>query len=486
MNENPGGTPNPLNPSPLDANPSEPMEEVKAPQKIEVQSEPVQSEPIQNEPINPVPGQLTEELVEESVMVDSLDPEGRQMEKIVEVPAPAPEKKPKKTGLIVGLIICLFVAVCCGVVAILLFMSGDKDPFAAAAKKIINGNIPDNVAISGTIEIESNDSSSPVTNAKIVIDSKSKTTSLINNTTADITLTLTDEKELVYKLSEIYAENDDLYIKVEDKTVVEDDLVIVTDCVDGEAEGTDCVKAETTNCEGVEGTNCTEPTTVECEGDECPEATLDIDLAEIFSGVVEMIDGEWIRIPIEEMSSFNDESAMFENDMMCLVDVANEIEANINSIAELYNKNPFFSSVAENIPINSKLNTIRQVTVDDEKLANFINSVGSVSAINDMYDCLGVEGRTDVTASEITTAISKLPAVYVEVDSDTNISRVYTRILSEDESATMTIDLSLTYPSTINVSAPVEYKSLDEILEEVMPQLFNVETIDDTEVETNS
>lgn len=482
MNENPGGTPNPLNPTPLDANPSEPMEEVKGPQKIEVQNEAVQSEPMR-----PAPQQLTEELVEESVMVDSLDPEGRQMEKVVEVPASAPEKKPKKTGLIVGLIICLFIAVGCGVAAILLLMNGDRDPFAAAAKKIINGDIPDNVAITGTIEVESNDTSSQISNAKISIDSKSKTTSLINNTVTDITLTLRDEKELVYRLSEIYAENDDLYIKVEDHTIVEedDDLLNVTDCLDG-AEGTDCVEAQTTNCEGVEGANCTEPVVTECEGDECLESTFDIDIAEIISGVVGMIDGEWIRIPVEEMGSFNDESAFLDNDLTCFVDVANGIETNINSIAEVYNKNPFFSSITENIPVSSKLNTIRQVTVDDEKFANFINSANSISAISDMYECLGIEGRTNVTASEIAEAVGKLPAVYVEVDSDNNVSRLYTRILNEDETAVLTIDLSFTYPSIINVSAPVEYKSLDEVLEEVLPQLFDVDTIDDEEMKTDS
>ena len=132
MNENSGGTPNPLNPSPLDANPSEPIEEVH--------QEPVQEKPVSVNPVEPVPAPeptpepipepelkpLTEELVQESVMVNSLDPEGRPMEKAAETTAVEPKKK--KTSLIVGLVICLFIAVGCGVAAILMMMNTAKDP----------------------------------------------------------------------------------------------------------------------------------------------------------------------------------------------------------------------------------------------------------------------------------------------------------------------------------------------------------------------
>lgn len=513
MNENPGGTPNPLNPNPLDANPSEPMEEVNKPQISEIKEEvkstsvvrpvsrsvdglasrPVESpinKPVENKsvenpsPVRPsAPEPLTEELVTESVMIDSLDPEGRPMEKVIEKPVVEPEKK-KKTGLIVGIIVCLFLAVGCGVAAILMLMNNDGDPVAAAMKKFMSGDIPTNTAINGSITFEVNDETAVFPSAVVNINSKSKTGSLINASDIDLTLTTKAGNNLVTKINEVYAESDDLYIKFENVTSEADEEAILNNAREEElletvdCDGTDCEAELVTNCiDGPEGTNCAEP--ILDAGDELTgEYGELIEFASNAMGYLfGTFGGEWIRIPSEMLDLSSTSGITTDSDVVCLLNAVKDLSANPNVLADLYNKYPFVASSTENIPISSKLSTVRQITFDDEKLASFFNSAQDITGVSEMFSCLDVEESTNITASDAATVIEQLPAFYVEVNSDNYVTRLYTKFLAEEISATVTVDLSFSYPATINVSAPAEYVDVDEVVQVLLPALFDVESL---------
>ena len=455
MNENSGGTPNPLNPSPLDANPSEPIEEVH--------QEPVQEKPVSVNPVEPVPAPeptpepipepelkpLTEELVQESVMVNSLDPEGRPMEKAAETTAVEPKKK--KTSLIVGLVICLFIAVGCGVAAILMMMNTAKDPVSAAIEKLMNGDVPANLGINGTIEILANDTASQISKATVTLDSQLKTGSMINASTAEVDLVMADASEMSFKVSEIYADSQDLYLKVEkkDQIVLENEQLL-----------------DETNCIGDESgeTNCLVDT--ETVTEEESSLVLD-DLTSILDGVIEMINGQWIRIAMSTADQMSGGISV-DSDVSCLINAAKDMNANSNSLAEFYNKNPFIGSATENIPVNSKLNQLRQVTVDEEKFVSFVNSIQNTSLVDMVNECLGSEEGTTITTDDVVSAVGQLPAIYVEVNSDNTFSRLYTKALSEDQKYVFTVDLSFTYPTNINVSEPTEYTDLETLMQGMM------------------
>ncbi len=470
MNENPGGTPNPLNPTPLDANPSEPMGETT---QQPVLDEPVREEPVSTNPVQESASQpLTEELVEESVHVSSLDPEGRPMEKAAEVATPAPKKK--KTSLIVGLVVCLFIAVGCGVAAVLMMMNSAKDPVSFAVEKLISGDVPTNLGVNGQIEISANDENSSLSKATIVLDSRLKTGSMINATNADVTLVTNDAEEYSFSVNEVYADSEDLYFKIEKKEL---------ELLEQNEQVLDETLLDETNCAGDESgmTNCVTETEAVTEEDE--EIIYQDGTTGMLDGIVSMLGGQWLKLSLASSDWITGGLSM-DGEMACVVDAAKSLSTNSNSLAEIYNKNPFIGSVADNIPINSNLNQLRQITIDSEKFTNFVNAIQNTAFTSAINECLDSYNEDTISADDILNNLGKLPAIYVEVNPDNTFSRFYTRALSDDGEYTITIDLSFTYPESINVSAPAEYTDLEELMKNLLDFDVDDDVIEDeTEVE---
>lgn len=477
MNENQGGTPNPLNPNPLDANPSEPMEGAKpmpaqpAPQpRPQMRPRPMQPlRPTQPAPAprpQPQSQPLTEELVEESVMVDSLDPNGRPMEQVAGATPVTPKKK--KTGLIVGLIICLFVAVGCGVAAVLMLMNPGKDPVAAAVKKLMSGEVPSYVSVSGSISIDSTDTSTPISNARIDLDSNINTSSIANSTNLSLVLTTDDNKQSTYNLSEIASDDKDVYIKIEkeeEPELLESENLLNSDdeVLDEEGEASsDAALIEedealvTTNCETDEAsaTNCV-----------TEEEDLSIDGLAIYDSIIESLGGDWLRISLADMESV-EESDEGEA-AACLTDALDGLKSSRNGFAELYDKNPFVSSTTDNIPVNSKTSTVHRLDFDDEKLTEFVNGALTIQSVNKVFNCMGSSKPASFSASDISNILSKLPAIYAEVTPDNDFSRIYTKFTTDDETMTVTVDLSFKYPTSLTVQEPEDYKDLTDAIQEI-------------------
>ena len=67
--------------------------------------------------------------------------------------------------------------------------------------------------------------------------------------------------------------------------------------------------------------------------------------------------------------------------------------------------------------------------------------------------------------------MNALPAIYVEVDNDYNFTRLY--LTSELETGgEMVVDLSFSYPTSVSVTEPVEYRNFSDVIEEVTSSLF--------------
>ncbi|MDO4507925.1 MAG: hypothetical protein Q4B65_00835, partial [Candidatus Saccharibacteria bacterium] len=487
MNENPEGTPNPLNPNPtpgvqLDlAGPAPAPEPVVAPEVapiLEPASEPapmpapgpietpepvIAPEPVVepmpepapaptpmppkpfgqafvNEPvIRPVaPAEPAVEPMPEPVAVqESTQPTMVAPDSVV---APEKGKKKKKTAWIITGIVAFLVAIGCAVAAILILNPfGSSDAVNTAITRLIKGETPKNVAFNGIVnatfdDIYSDDESLSLEGMRVSFNSQIATAHNTNSTTANVLLAFEDNIELAVDIKEVMVSDGDAYIMLDGiSQSIEDMIIDQADCVvDAEEEGVDCVEISTAFDFSALG--------------ETGEA-----LAQL-----QEIEGQWIRLS----SDYLGDSL---SSLLYLESMLSGFESSQNDVADLYTQNPFITS-SEDTKIASKSGTIYKLGIDTEKLTSFIQSIPGFSSL--AGSMISSEDLEELTAS--------LPAIYAEVNDKGDFSRLYVDTFSMDGANTFTIDLSITYPETIEVTEPGEYVDIDD----AMVQLYNLETCD--------
>ena len=435
MNDNPGDSPNPLNPNnnPLDANPADstPLEEIV--------------EEVQTVSVGPAPSPVN-------------DPLARPME---QAPAAEPvQPKKKKTGLIIGIIITAIVLIGGGIAAALIIMNLNKgDAVARAIEKIVTGNAPENVAIDGTFTLTPNEESSLLSNIQIDLDSQASTKSLMNSSVANVTMNFENGNSASFEFDEAYAANGDLYFKLSGLTnAMEDYTAAMQNAM-----------LET----GVTGTDV-----VDCvsDGDEadCEEVETSLDTSGLLTGVlgiVENVDGEWLRISTDDLSGASG-LAPEESNASCLVDLVKNVKNYNNSVAEIYSKNPFITSTTEGVTLASKSGEpVYKVTIDGEKFSAFINEFQNSELISNLFSCMGYE-NSEVNVDNVIEDINSLPTFYVEVDKDYNFTRLYFTTDLADGGMTLTADLGFTYPTNINVAEPAEYTDFSNMIQEIFTSMY--------------
>ena len=115
-----------------------------------------------------------------------------------------------------------------------------------------------------------------------------------------------------------------------------------------------------------------------------------------------------------------------------------------NEIVDAYKKNPFLKSSTKDLAIAKKNDTLYKIEFDYDKLANFVNEVSSKNG-----------GSYSVSASDLQSSLSSLGDIYVEIDGNNNFTRLYANGQ----------DLTITYPSNINVVTPDDYTTSDSLME---------------------
>lgn len=476
MNENPGEMPNPLNPAPgpmkepmnnpLDANPAEtqPLEEVV--------------EEVQTISVAPT--------ANGSMATPATDPMSRPMEQ-APVVQPVPPKK--KTGLIVGIIIAVVLLVGGGIAAAILIMNMNKvDPVAKALEKIVTGNAPANVAVDGSFTLTPNDEDSLVSNIQIQLNSEVSTSSMLNASTASVSMNFENADPISFDFEEVYAANGDLYFKVDGLTTALEDYATAMqnttlnselDLTEVEcAEGEECEAAEvTTDVLDVE-TNC-----VDSEDVNCAEYTPDLlETLSGYFGIFEIIDGTWLRISTDDLSGATD-LIQTNSDTSCLVDFVSNMKDYNNSVAEMYNKNPFITSTAEGVAIPSKSGEpVYKITVDSEKFNAFIQEFQNSALVSQLFNCMGYD-NTAVNIDDVVAQINNLPTFYVELDKEYNFTRLYFVSDLNDGDMTLTSDIGFKYPTNINVAEPEEYRDFSDMIQEIFTSMYLLpdETVEVTE-----
>ena len=191
MNENPEGTPNPLN-----ANPGVPPTEAEPIAQHEQPVEPPVTEPAPSEPQVPVEPQpnVTMAPSEPSVVVD----------------------KSKKKGGLIAAIVLLVVAIVGGVAAAIIMLNpfgGQKDPVPTALARLAKGEAPKLVAADGNIEFKSESEELPLS-YKFDFKSSLNAKTMENYSGVDASLALEGIAKLALRIDEIGTKDGDYYVSM--------------------------------------------------------------------------------------------------------------------------------------------------------------------------------------------------------------------------------------------------------------------------------
>jgi len=407
MNENPEGTPNPLNPN------SEPQTDL-AP---EPQPMP-----------EPMPQAPATDLIVETTTMTEETVVGPAMKETVAKPESG--KKSKKTMWIIVAIVAVLVAIGCAIAAVFLLGSnGSNDKVPAAITKLLNGEGPKNVAMDGIVNIVM-DESSDLSAVKIDFNAELATVYNTGKATAEATLVFVDDTEITFDVDDVVTADGDIYLQINGLSESIADLS-------------------------------------EVDATEMGELAMVVDL-------FELVEGQWIRIPTDSMT---EESMLLDNQTQCLVEAMGNIGQYSNSLVELYNQNQFITYSTENVKIEKKQDTIYRLGFDDKKLAAFINSFSNSGFANEIKACAGEDATNeDVTELEIEEIFADYPIVYVEINDNNDFTRVYFDATTADGMMTATADFSLSYPATIEITEPAEYKDINDLFVELFSG-FTPETI---------
>lgn len=488
MNENPGGMPNPLNPTPATGPaPNSTLSAAPSPAPNPAPS-PVTPAPTASPIPNTVPTQAPAQPVApvtNTIKVDSLAPEDRPMEKAA--PAEAAPAKKKKTGLIAGIIAVVAVLVLGGAAAaIAIMMMNQVDPVTAAMKKIMDGEAPTNVAIDGDINIVLNDEFSPVSNIKIALNSKLISSSAINNSVANVTATIRNVGDFNIEFDEVYAGNGDLYFKIDGATSALEDSGILyllnlsnqmprqIDC--GEDAVCQTTEIQALTCTNGENCELTEIDDTKLNVLDGGQNVLDADTIAYFAslvGVIEVIDGEWLKVSVDELNMLSG-GMTASSDISCVTNLVSDINTNSNSAIELYSKYPFISSTNKDVKLASKNYPVYQISVDSEKFANFVNSIQNSEMTANLYSCLGWTDNVSISKDDVAKMVNTMPKIYAEVDGENNFTRLYLTSDLNNGEGTMTIDLGFSYPANVNVPEPEEYKNFSDVIQEIMSSMYSL------------
>ena len=391
------------------------------------------------------------------------------------------DKKSKKKFFTIGAIALLVIALICGITALIIIMvSNNSDPVSKAIEKMLGGGMPTIVTAQGKIEVSTEATTSSSTNNSVgvpntVIDFNGTfdTTSNMNKVSADIAMNYNDNQTVPITIEEMRNKTGDTYFKISGLT----NIVNTLNSSALTTSGTDSTDA---SASASLETNCISD--VGCVGSECTNGCDDgavvynpFSILSRFGGLLEAADNTWILISDnfgDEMEGLN----IFDNSSTCLINAFSTLPQYGKDIASKYKANPFIESSTDNLGIAKKTNTLYRLTFNSNKLSAFSNSLGNNGFVNELNACMGgTASNTGTSATMIEEIFSKFPAMYAEIDNDSNFTRFYFDInMGDSETSTAaTADISLSYPREFKISEPTDYIPMSQLLSETMSSLFN-------------
>lgn len=387
-----------------------------------------------------------------------------------------PAKSAKKTGLIVGLIILLVALIGGGVAAAILLINGRAgDPVAMAMQKIMSGETPPNVAIDGDINILANDPNASIKRVNIDLDSDIVVGSMINTSSAVLSFTDKNDKDYSLHIDEVYTADGDLFFKIDGaEDMIEESGLLNLMKLGGNNSTKNCINDASGK------TNCETPIITDCDDDEedclaggTGASSSNQLLTNAAISIIEAADGVYLRLSSEDMKSLSKSTLGGNSTISCVTDLVSGIDKDSSSTAELYRKYPFVSSTNKDVTLSSKNNPVYRVSLDSKNFVGFMNENQNSNINQKLYSCLGMEEVPKMTESDVEKLVNAMPAIYAEVNSDNNFTRLYLESELADY-ATVTIDLGFSYPTNVSAEEPVEYTDFSDFIQTLFTSMYNL------------
>ena len=519
MNENPEGTPNPLNPgfgiastpkpekkveetaagtgmldyteAPAPAPAPKPLPQHRNQKIVDPMMRPVSHQPADNigDDQNFDTLEMEDVSIEELTSDTPVEPISTPIDTPVSAPVersnfepknsivePAGKKGSKKKVLIIGAIILIMTAIICGAAAIAIaLMNNGGDKVTKAINKLLDGGMPSIVSAQGEINYSTPD----VFDASINFDGAFNLATTTNKINAKTTVDYPNDAQAIVDISELTTGDGDTYFKISGlRSVLEAIAPATIDQTETAENVSNCVGSTDVNC----GEIISETTTL----------TTTAGLLSIYGNLIDNTDDQWILISGdfgESMEGLN----IFDNSSTCLISAFKELPTYGKDLVNKYKANSFITYSTSNLKIAKVKNDLYKIGFDSDKTAAFINSLSGSGFMNELNSCIngsaattkcpGVEGAkcadtiTDIDASADTLkqVFDGFPTVYVEIDDNYNFTRVYfdTSISAGDDTYTaVTADINLSYPSKIEINEPTEYVNMSTLLNNLMTNVL--------------
>lgn len=196
-----------------------------------------------------------------------------------------------------------------------------------------------------------------------------------------------------------------------------------------------------------------------------------------FSAVTEAINDEWILVTgdfTENMEGLD----VFDNSSTCLINAFKTLPTYGKDIVKKYQAADFINYSTDKLEISKKKNPLYKLTFDSDKLTNFVNSLSNNGFVNELNACAGNTATNEDVALEMIENILKgMPAIYVEIDDNYNFTRVYFKVTAGEgeNTTTTTADLSLSYPAKLDVEAPDDYIDMSTLVNNLLTSMMTID-----------
>ncbi|MBR3269756.1 hypothetical protein IKG07_00670 [Candidatus Saccharibacteria bacterium] len=188
------------------------------------------------------------------------------------------------------------------------------------------------------------------------------------------------------------------------------------------------------------------------------------------NGLAEVVDDEWILVT-GDFTTNMEGVGIFDNSSTCLINALGTLPKYSKDIIKKYESNQFINYSTDKLEISKKKNPLYKLAIDSDKLTAFINSLSNNGFVNELNACAGnTASNTNVAASAVEEIFADFPTIYVEIDDNYNFTRVYFKVTTGDKanSATTTADLALSYPAKLEVAAPDEYIDMSTLVNRLL------------------
>ena len=256
-----------------------------------------------------------------------------------------------------------------------------------------------------------------------------------------------------------------------------------TNCVgSSEYPYTNCLSEPTDCLDGPVGTDCV--TTKKLTREDLPE-----DMAQIFDAVEELasdVDGTWWKISVSDLLEYATEedyltpkqAKKYEEAYSCFVEQIHEEINKSGQYAEIFKKYPFVS-INRDANAHEKDGTVYQLSLDVDKLTDFILDSSKVVDIDAFNSCLqkvysdgGVELSEPNTNREevkqgLESSLKDLPEIRLKIN-DWNHQLLGISASKSAEEASASVELNFSYPTKSNLSAPNDARSVTKLRSSIM------------------